>query len=341
MKKLSALLLALFLALSLSACGASGASGSSTSSASGSSASGDSSWPSKPITLVVPWSAGGDTDFHARTLGQYLEKELGVTVNVVNTTGGGGSVASNTVKDATPDGYTFLAFDSAIAMNQASGVTDFGYEAFDPVCLIGKSCGEFVVVRSDFPCNTIKELVDYSKAHPGKVTMAANTGATSYYAAIKLKEAGANLNIVNAGSSSERVAGLIGKQFDVSTHSYGVVSQYIKTGQLKILGCLATQRSDAYSDISTAKEQGVDCAYDLIYNILAPKGTDPAIVKKLCDACQDVVENNKDYAAAIKTSYGEEPYFMDTDHATQYLKQESDMYMAYADTFQNAAKAAS
>ncbi|HWP51765.1 MAG TPA: tripartite tricarboxylate transporter substrate binding protein [Clostridia bacterium] len=330
MKKIIALVLSLLLTMGLAACGNSA----SSSAASEKSSSSGSSWPSKPITLVVPWSAGGDTDFHARTLGQYLEKELGVSVTVVNTTGGGGSVASNAVKEAEPDGYTFLAFDSAIALNQASGITDFGYEAFEPVCLIGKSCGEFMVVRSDFPCNTVQELVDYTKEHPGEVIMAANTGATSYYAATKLQEAGAQFNIVNAGSSSERVASLIGKQIDVSVNAYGVIKQYIQTGELKVLGCLATERSDAYADISTAKEQGVDCAYDLIYNILAPKGTDPAVVAKLNEACQKVVENNSDYAAAIKDSYGELPFFMGTQQATSYLQQESNMYLAYADVFQ-------
>ena len=144
---------------------------------------------------MVPWSAGGDTDFHARTLGQYLEKELGVSVTVVNTTGGGGSVASTEVKNSDPDGYTFLAFDTAMALNHASGITDFGGEAFDPVAIIGKSCGEFLVTQGDAPYDTIPELIEYTKAHPGEVRMAANTGATSYYAAIKLSEQGADLNI--------------------------------------------------------------------------------------------------------------------------------------------------
>ncbi|MEM5780940.1 MAG: tripartite tricarboxylate transporter substrate binding protein [Lawsonibacter sp.] len=339
MKKLFALTLALCLSLSLASCGNSGGTSSNaggSASGSGSSAGGTKSdWPAKPISLVVPWSAGGDTDFHARTLAQYLEKELGVTVNVVNTAGGGGSVASTEVKDSQPDGYTFLAFDSAIALNQASGITDFGAEAFDPVCIIGKSCGEFLVARSDFPCNTVAELVSYTKEHPGEVIMAANTGATSYYAATKLTEAGAELNIVNAGSSSERVASLIGGQIDLSVNAYGVIGQYIKTGDLKILGCMATERSETYGDISTAVEQGVDCSYDLIYNLLAPKGTDPKILEKLSNACQKIVEETPDFAEAIHTSYGELPYYMNSADTVAFLKEESDMYMAYAEIFQS------
>ena len=331
MKKLISLTLVSALSLTLTSCG-----GGSGSSASGSSASGsgDSAWPSKAISIVVPWSAGGDTDFHARTLSQYLESELGVAVTVVNTTGGGGSVASTEVKDSSPDGYTFLAFDSAIALNQASGITDFGVEAFDPVCIIGKSCGEFLVTQGDAPYDTIPELIEYTKAHPGEVLMAANTGATSYYAATKLAEQGAELNIVNSGSSSERVAALLGNQINLSVNAYGVIGQYIETGDLKILGCLATERSETYSEIPTALDQGVDCSYDLIYNLLAPKGTDDAILEKMSAACQKIVEENPEFAEAILTSYGEQPFYMGSAEAAEFLKEESDMYMAYADIFQ-------
>lgn len=330
MKKLFTMALALCMSLSLAACGGSNSGAAS----SGAASTGGGEWPAKAINLVVPWSAGGDTDFHARTLGQYLEAELGVAVNVVNTTGGGGSVASTEVKNSTPDGYTFLAFDSAIALNQASGITDFGAEAFDAVAVIGKSCGEFLVTQGDAPYDTITEMIEYTKAHPGEVIMAANTGATSYYAATKLTEQGADLNIVNSGSSSERVAALLGNQINLSVNAYGVIGQYIETGDLKILGCLATERSETYADIPTAIDQGVDCSYDLIYNLLAPKGTDPAVVEKMSSACRKIVEENPDFAEAILTSYGETPYYMDAEDAAAFLKEESDMYMAYADIFQ-------
>ena len=335
MKKLLSLALATVMALGLVSCGNSSSGGNSA--PSGSAASGSASgadWPTKSINIVVPWSAGGDTDFHARTLGQYLEKELGVSVTVVNTTGGGGSVASTEVKNSDPDGYTFLAFDTAMALNHASGITDFGGEAFDPVAIIGKSCGEFLVTQGDAPYDTIPELIECSEAPPGEVRMAANTGATSYYAAIKLSEQGADLNIVNSGSSSERVAALLGDQINLSVNAYGVIGQYIETGDLKILGCLATERSETYAAVPTAVDQGVDLSYDLIYNLLAPKGTDPAIIEKMSEACQKIIEEDSSYAEAIATSYGEKPFYMNSSEAVDFLKGEDDMYMEYADLFQ-------
>ena len=164
--------------------------------------------------------------------------------------------------------------------------------------------------------------------------MAANTGATSYYAAIKLSEQGADLNIVNSGSSSERVAALLGDQINLSVNAYGVIGQYIETGDLKILGCLATERSETYADVPTAVDQGVDLSYDLIYNLLAPKGTDPAIIEKMSEACQKIIEEDSSYAEAIATSYGEKPFYMNSSEAVDFLKGEDDMYMEYADLFQ-------
>lgn len=343
-KKLIALSAVLAIALSLASCGKNGddtkspASGNGSGGQSQQQTGGDISWPEKPITFVVPWSAGGDTDFFARALAKQLSDELGQTVNVINTVGGGGSVASNEVKDGAPDGYTFLCFDTALALNQASGVTDFGYEAFDPVCLNAKNSGEYLVVRSDFPCNTIAELIEYSKANPGTVKLAANTGATSYYVAVKLTELGGDFNVVNAGSSSERVASLIGGHIDVSSHTMGVISQYLEgtgTGELKILGCMATERSEAYPDIELATEQGVELAYDMVYNILAPKGTDPAIIDKLSSACEKVINNNEEYAKEIWDAYGAAPFFVDTEEAIAALKADQEQYMAYADVFQS------
>lgn len=334
--KILASALALSMSLALTACGSSGGSTAPASAGSSGSASGT-SWPEKPINFVVPWSAGGDTDFFARTLAKYLTTELGVSVNVTNTAGGGGSIASNEVKDADPDGYTFLCFDTALALNHSCGIADFGYEAFDPVCLNAKNSGEYLVVRKDFPCDTIAELIEYSKANPGTIKLAANTGATSYYVAVKLTELGGDFNVVNGGSSSERVASLIGGHIDVSSHAMGVISQYLDgtgTGELKILGCLATERSEAFPDIPLATEQGVDIAYDMVYNILAPKGTDPAIISRLSEACAKIINENADYAKEIWDAYGASPYYKNTEEAIADLKTDDAKFMEYSEIFQ-------
>lgn len=130
------------------------------------------------------------------------------------------------------------------------------------------------------------------------------------------------------------MAALLGDQINLSVNAYGVIGQYIETGDLKILGCLATERSETYADVPTAVDQGVDLSYDLIYNLLAPKGTDPAIIEKMSEACQKIIEEDSGYAEAIATSYGEKPFYMNSSEAVDFLKGEDDMYMEYADLFQ-------
>ena len=103
---------------------------------------------------------------------------------------------------------------------------------------------------------------------------------------------------------------------------------------MKILGCLATERSEAFPDIELATEQGVDLAYDMVYNILAPKGTDPAIIEALSEACGKIINENEDYAKEIWDAYGASPFYKDTDEAIEALKADDELYMAYSDVFQ-------
>lgn len=160
-------------------------------------------WPTKSIQMIVPMGAGGDTDFNARTYAKYLEDVLGESVVVTNITGNGGALGSEEVKNATPDGYTCLFYHTCLNINQATGIADYGSEAFEVVAVVGKSAGEAVVVRADAPYNTMEELIAYSQANPQTVKIAANTGATSHWASVVLNvEEDAQLNIVNSSSSA-------------------------------------------------------------------------------------------------------------------------------------------
>ena len=109
-----------------------------------------------PINMIVPMGAGGDTDFNARTYAKYLEDVLGETVVVTNITGNGGALGSEEVKNASPDGYTCLFYHTCLNINQATGIADYGSEAFETVAVVGKSSGEAVVVRTDAMYDELK-----------------------------------------------------------------------------------------------------------------------------------------------------------------------------------------
>ena len=298
-----------------------------------SSEDGGTDWPTKSINMIVPMGAGGDTDFNARTYAKYLEDVLGETVVVTNITGNGGALGSEEVKNASPDGYTCLFYHTCLNINQATGIADYGSEAFETVAVVGKSSGEAVVVRADAPYDTMEELIAYSQANPQTVKIAANTGATSHWASVVLNvEEDAQLNIVNASSSAERVANLLGGQLDVIINPIGTVQDYVTSGDFKYLAVTTSERLDDLPDVPTCLEQGVNLSYDLMYYVMFPKGTDPAICQKFAQAFKEISEM-PEYAEEIKTAYNQTPYFLDTEESIAYIQEENEKMMAYADYF--------
>lgn len=298
-----------------------------------SSEDGGTDWPTKSINMIVPMGAGGDTDFNARTYAKYLEDVLGETVVVTNITGNGGALGSEEVKNASPDGYTCLFYHTCLNINQATGIADYGSEAFETVAVVGKSSGEAVVVRADAPYGTMEELIAYSQANPQTVKIAANTGATSHWASVVLNvEEDAQLNIVNASSSAERVANLLGGQLDVIINPIGTVQDYVTSGDFKYLAVTTSERLDYLPDVPTCLEQGVNLSYDLMYYVMFPKGTDPAICQKFAQAFKEISEM-PEYAEEIKTAYNQTPYFLDTEESIAYIQEENEKTMAYADYF--------
>lgn len=290
-------------------------------------------WPKKSIQMIVPMGAGGDTDFNARTYSKYLEKELGQPVVVTNITGNGGALGSEDVKNAASDGYKCLFYHTCLNINQATGIADYGSEAFETVAVVGKSAGEAVVVRKDAPYNTVPELIQYTQEHPSEVKIAANTGATSHWASVVLQvEEDAKFNIVNASSSAERVAGLLGGHLDVIINPIGTVQDYIKSGDFKYLAVTTSERLDYLPDVPTCLEQDVNLSYDLTYYVMFPKGTDPAICQKFADAFKTVSEM-PEYAEEIKTAYNQTPFFLDTAASIEYIQKENEAMMKYAEYF--------
>ncbi|MEG1594522.1 MAG: tripartite tricarboxylate transporter substrate binding protein, partial [Oscillibacter sp.] len=254
-------------------------------------------WPEKAVEFIVFMGAGGDTDFNARAYTQYLPDILGKDVIVTNIAGSGGALGSEEVKNSDPDGYRFLFGHTCFTLNQVTGITDYGVDDFEVVCCAGVSAGEVFVARKDAPFNTIPEMITYSKEHPGELNYAANTGATSHWAGVVLQaDYGAEYNIVNTSSSSERVANLLGGQVDLILNPVGTVQDYVTTGDFKYLATTAPERLSFLPDVETCKEQGIESLnYNLTYYVLAPKGTPSEVCDKLCESMKQVSQQ-ADYA---------------------------------------------
>ena len=277
-------------------------------------------WPKKSINLIVPYSAGGDTDYNARTMAQYLGDKLGVSVVVTNVTGSGGSIAANQVHDAAPDGYTVLVNHASLNLNTVTQTINWDYTDLEMGCIFAMGLGEAIVVRGDAPWNSIQDLIEDSKANPGTYNCAATTGATTMWAPVALQKAGAQLNVIDAGGASDRIVALLGGHTDIICNSISSVKDYLATGQFKVLATCTPERSEEYPDIPTLKEEGIECEYNMDYTFLFPGGTDPAIAEKLAETVDDIVKNNEAYQKSIYETYQQKPI--------SYSKSDSEIYWA-------------
>ena len=263
-------------------------------------------WPSKPVTIVVPYSAGGDTDFNSRTYAKYLEKELGQPFVVTNVTGSGGSIATRKVYESDADGYTILLNHTNLVMTKLTGVSDLGYEDFELAC-VGAVNADCFTVAADAPYNDLAGLIQYSKNT--RLKAAGTTGSLTQMESTLLKGYGANLNVIDVGDGANRRAALAGKQIDLIPNAYGSIKPFIASGDMKTLALLLPERNPLIPNVPTAKEQGYDIAVPMMYTFFFPKGTPQEIIDTLAAAVKKIATTNKAYQDEIAKAYLQPPYF--------------------------------
>ncbi len=234
-------------------------------------------YPSKAITLVVPFAAGGPTDIVARTLAGVMTKSLGQTVVVENKVGAGGTLAAGHVMRAAPDGYTYLIHHNGMATAPAlyrklpyNPLTDFEHvsQVIDvPMTLLG---------RKDLPANNFTELLAYLRANGDKVNLAhAGLGAVSHLCGMVLRQAvGADLTTVPYSGTGPAFQALLGGQVDVLCDQTTQTMPHIKAGTVKFFGVTTAQRIKVLPDAPTLAEQGLK-GFEVVvwHGIYAPKGT--------------------------------------------------------------------
>jgi tripartite-type tricarboxylate transporter receptor subunit TctC len=246
------------------------------------------SYPTKPITLVVPFAAGGPTDVVARALGAAMTKSLNQTVVIENKTGAGGTLAAAYVARAAPDGYTFLIHHNGMATAPAlyrklsyNPLTDFEYvsQAIDvPMTLVG---------RKDLPAKDFKELLAYLKANGDKVNLAhAGLGAVSHLCGMLFRQAvGVDLTTVPYQGTGPAMTALLGGQVDLLCDQTTSTTQYIKAGSVKLFGVTTASRLKTLPETPTLAEQGLKGFQVVVWHgIYAPKGTPKEAIDKFGSA---------------------------------------------------------
>ncbi|WP_400194903.1 tripartite tricarboxylate transporter substrate binding protein [Lysinibacillus telephonicus] len=288
-------------------------------------------YPTKPIEVVVPAGAGGDTDLNTRTLAKYLEKELGTSIVVSNVTGSGGTVGVSKVLDAEPDGHTVLAFHNSMLLNNIYGLSDQSLEdlKFAGTGVLDQSNTFMVSKNSQF--KTLEELIEYAKANPKKVTVATEMGSMTYIQIMEFQElTGVELNIVDIGGASDKLTALLGGRVDIFPTSLGFVKSYIESGDFVSLGVIADERLEVAPDIPTFKEQGVDMTIDKVFYWGFPKDTPDDVVNVFSSAMEKVVAN-EEFQAEIH-EYWVEPVYLNREETETKLQELYDHYETIKNT---------
>jgi len=241
-------------------------------------------YPDRPIKLIVPWGAGGDTDVIYRVFAPLMQKQLGGTIVVANVGGASGTKGAKEAKGSPPDGYTIFAIHDSIHSTYHTGVADVNYTDFEPICLVS-STPSIVTASPKTPWNDMKAMVSDAKAHPGQITVGATLGSTShFFPAMVARAAGLRFKYVSYEGTAARMNALLGGHIDLAESNLTQKGK-ADAGQLKFLAIASEQRNPEIPSVPTLKELGIDVEYAVNRGLVAPKGTPADVLAKLRAAC--------------------------------------------------------
>ena len=242
-------------------------------------------WPSKPVTIVVPFPAGGGTDAFARPLTATLSKNTGKQFIIDNRGGAGGTLGASIAAKAAPDGYTFFlgAVHHAIAPSMYPKL-DYDIEkSFIPIALVSSVPQVIVVNPQKVPANDLKGFIDAAKKADGKMNYGSAGSGSSHHLAGELFNslAGTKITHVPYKGAGPALTDLMGGQIDVMFDGMGSSAGHIKGGRIKAIAVASDKRAPGFPNIPTTVEAGLNYKVSTWYGLWAPKGTPADVIAKL------------------------------------------------------------
>jgi tripartite-type tricarboxylate transporter receptor subunit TctC len=279
-------------------------------------------YPERPIKMIVPWAAGGDTDNIFRPFGPLLQKHLGQTVVIANVGGASGTRGAKEAKDSPPDGYTLYAVHEYIHSTYWAGVADVQYGDFEPICLIS-STPSVLTASPKTPWKSLQDLLADAKARPGLITVGATLASTShFFPALIEKASGVKFKYVSYEGLAPRMNAILGGHVDL-TDSNLTQKGKVEAGQLKFLAIATEKRHPEMPSVPTLKELGVNVVFDVNRGIMAPKGTPGDVLAKLGSACAAAAKE-PEFAKAMRLQGTDVRYIGRNDYAS-WLKQTDEL----------------
>lgn len=250
-------------------------------------------YPDRPVTIIVPFSAGSAIDLVARGLEKVSAKHFGQPLVVVNKPGSTGSLGLNEVASSNPDGYTIGLSGVEVILNPLFGATKFNYPtALEPLAQV-TTTPWLIVVLANQPWKDIQDLAEYGKQNPGQVKFGhQGIGSLSHIAGETFAKATqSSMEQVPFRGGSETVAALLGGHIQVAIVSPALIREYVKNGTVKVLAITDEKRlaDPLFADVPTCKEQGVEMIFNIWFAISAPKEIPADVKTKLADGLKAMI----------------------------------------------------
>ena len=279
-------------------------------------------YPDRPIKLVVPWAAGGDTDNIFRPFTPVFQKQIGQTVVIANVGGASGTKGAKEVKDSPADGYTLYAVHDYIHSTYYTGVSDVQYSDFEPICMIA-STPSVLTASPKTPWKDWAGLMADAKARPGQISVGATLGSTShFFPALIEKAANIKFKYVSYEGLAPRMNAILGGHTDL-TDSNLTQKGKVEAGQLKFIAIATEKRSPEMPSVPTLKELGVNVVYDVNRGLMAPKGTPAPVIARLESSCAAAAKEAS-FADSMKKQATEVRYMGRVEYAS-WLKKNDDL----------------
>ena len=254
------------------------------------------SFPTRPITIIVPFAAGGPTDTYARIVGEQMGRILGQTFVTENVAGAGGTTGSTRAMRADPDGYTMLMGHIGTHAFSVSLYPSLAYKPeadFEPIGKVVET-HNFIVARNDFPAKDLREFIAYVKANAEKLNMAhAGVGSNSFVIGLMFNSLlGVKPTLVPFNGTAPAATALLGGQVDYMMGSIADFGAHIQNGTVKVYAFGAAERSQVLPNVPTSKEAGLpEFQASAWWALFAPKGTPRPILDKLTDALDKALDD--------------------------------------------------
>jgi len=290
-------------------------------------------WPSRPITIIVPFLAGDDTDLFARMLAPFLADTLGQPIYVINIDGSSGVLGTECASQTTPDGYTVLFHHAGgLLTNFLAGTTELNHNDFEIACFAMNCYASVLAIRSDIGIECAESFLAYMRANPKELSVASvNYGMSFILLRLAESIAGFSSNNINVGAGGMISPAILAGYADLGYIHLPQALPHIESGKLTPLWIAASERNPLLPDVPTMAEIGINSAYiGGAYLFAFPKNTDEAILRRMSDAVGQIT-NSPNFRRQLYSTVGNAGVFVPFSEADTYIGKIWDQLYSFGD----------